>query len=495
MKKKFSKILGIALSIALVTSLLVAAVPAIALSTPTVDVAPSTISNAATYTVEFEVSQQLTGNGTLQDTITFTFPAGTVIAAPTATIVSGPGWVDTGTGPVWYPVPDDLNTGSNWAFDPVLRTITYTMPNGGVYVGSSADVRVEITVGITNPGTPGDYTLTVKTSQETTAKTSETYAITIPVIHPLSGIVSAYNDAGILMAQSHDIQECITAASVDGRVEIGPGTYSAPVYANIEGQTIIGIGDPGTVIIQDAATGPNNALRIEADDVTLDSLTLTPGYSQSNTLISVHGDDATITNCDLTTGGDTSSAIYVGTGNPGTVISNTTIDTTSAGAQNGIKSRDDIVVTDCMFTVGAGDTAIDTRNDATITGATITGSSGTGIYSTGDDVTIDGSTFTSLDCALYVDGGETWLKNSVVDGCGSVGDAAIVNNDEALLMVNNTIQNSFATNNALDLEGFSSVHFNSILNNPMNVSAGAGNNFLANNWWGSADGPAPGTVI
>jgi hypothetical protein len=498
MKKKFSKILGIGLSIALVTSLLVAAVPATALSTATVSVAPTTISKDATYIVEFEVAKQLTGNGTLQDSFTITFPAGTTVAAPTGSIVIGPGWVDNGSGLAWDAVPDDIS-GGTWTVDsaPVPTWIKYQLPATGRYVGASADVRVEISAGIMNPGTPGDYTLTVATSQETTPKTSSTYTITTPMIDPLSGIVTAYNAAGILMAQSHDIDDCVNEAGVGGRVEIGPGTYTVPWDADIVGQTIIGTGDPGTVIIKAGAV-----VDVTQDDVTIDGLTFHPGAA-GVAIVNVTGDDVVITNCDFSAGTTYSPALTDGllliNGDDATV-SNCSFDTTKAGPQTGIEvDTSKAKITDCTFKANSTDEAIDANADADISGVTVTGSSGIGVYVDGSTTKIVDSSFMTLTNAIY-NVGQATVKNSVIDGCGSAvagtGTSAAIYSDGELYMVNNTIQNSAAANYAIYLDSdHASIHFNSILNNAKNIYAEDGMQFCENNWWGTADGPAPGSVI
>jgi hypothetical protein len=495
MKRKLSKILGIGLSIALMTSLLIAAVPASALSSPQVTVTPPTISQPATYLVEFEVAKQLTGNGTLQDTFTITFPAGTVVGAPTATIVIGPGWVDSGAGPVWDSTPDNID-GGTWTVDPapVPTWLEYELPAGGVYAGSSAEIRVEITAGIENPDTPGDYTLTVKTSQETTAVTSQTYAIGEPTIDPLSGIVMGYNSAGILMAQSHEIQDCIDAAGVDGRVEIGPGTYTLPWDVDDpthEGQTIVGTGDPGTVIIKSMTT-----IDVTQDDVTIDGLTIHPGGGDP--LVMVTGEDVTVTNCDFSAGTAFSPAVsdVLWTAGVDTTISNCTFDTTRPGPQTGIEiDVAKATVTDCTLNVGDGDQGIDANDNAAISGVTITGSSGEGVDVDGSTTTIDDSSFMSLTTAILNSGTAT-VSNSVIDGCGSATPAggAAVESASILRMYNCTIQNTSAVNYAFNLGAGTDaeVHFNNILNNPMNVQAVDTANF-SHNWWGSVDGPAFGT--
>jgi hypothetical protein len=347
MKKKFSKLMGIGLSIALVTSLLVAAVPATALSTPQVTFAygQSEIGLAnADYTITFSINQALTENMS----ITLTFPEGTTIGTPTASIAAGPGWMP---GPVWTDANMTNPTG-NWTSSATFRTITKTLV-AGEYIGQSGEVILTITGGITNPTTPGDYTLTVGTKKADgittleTAVTSAAYAITTPYISPLSGIVMAYNSAGILMSQSHSINTGIVAAGPGGTIEVGPGTYDETVNANVAGQTIIGTGEAGTVIIQDVdgdggAVSGAGTLAINAGvaipgsttGVTVDGIVFTPNAiaPQAN-LVSVGalGQYAKITNCTINSG-SASAATITGNASNTCTISNTTIDTTRTGA-------------------------------------------------------------------------------------------------------------------------------------------------------------------
>jgi ABC-type antimicrobial peptide transport system permease subunit len=171
MKRKLSKILGIGLSIALMTSLLVTAVPASALSTPMVTFGTAFVDDViskvdAVHVVTFTVNKQLSGNATKRDSIVITFPTGYAIGgAVTGIISAGPGWVTDGVGvdPEWDPNPPVL--GTNFTSNPTFRTITYKLDDTNDYIGEGAQVRVQINTGITNPGPPGDYTVTVATKK------------------------------------------------------------------------------------------------------------------------------------------------------------------------------------------------------------------------------------------------------------------------------------------------------------------------------------------
>jgi hypothetical protein len=487
MKRKLSKILGIGISIALVTSLLVAAVPAVALTQPTVTVSPSTISEEdADYVIIFDINKMLTENGT----ITITFPAGTdVTGVGGAIIAATDGWDTSNASDPKYLAANLSDV--DWDYSNTYGTVTAEL---GVddFIGEGAQVRIALPNGIQNPGTPGMYTLTVKTSAETTAVTSAEYEITTPIIDPLSGIVQAFNSEGILMMQSHSIQACINAAGEDGTVEVGPGTYTEPEYsdqidADVDGQTIIGIGEAGTVIVK-----PPLGLLVTGDDVTLDGITFSPGGADQ--LVDVSGDRAIVTNCEFSAGTTYSPAVIelLWTTGANTTISNSSFDTTKTGEQTGIEiDAGKAEVTDCIFNVNSTDEAIDVMGDTDISGVTITGSSGTGVYvECGKVVTIDDSSFMSLTNAVVNDSGTVTMTNSVVDGC--TGDA--ISGSGTLRMYNCTIQNTDETEYAFNLGGGADaeVHFNNILNNTLNVKAVSTANF-SHNWWGSADGPAFGS--
>jgi hypothetical protein len=302
------------------------------------------------------------------------------------------------------------------------------------------------------------------------------------------------------MGQSHFINAMIEAAGEDGTVEIGPGTYAEEwVVANVSGQTIKGTGSPGTVIIQ--AFNLNSVIEVDADNITLDNLTLvTSMFVQSSELIDVGDGDVTITNCELTVGEDTDSAIAIDGPSAKTVISNCTFDLTAKGAQYGIDNYDgwtggEIEVTDSTFAVGKDDTAIYTAYKSKISGVTIDGSSGMGIVTNGGTVTIDGASLMNLNQALHLDAGTVTVKNSVIDGCGSATTDAIMIYDADVNMYNNTIQNSNEKQYAISIDALADVeiHFNNILNNVYNIEAGGTAN-CSHNWWGSADGPALGST-
>ena len=159
MKKKFSKFLGVGLALILVVSFsLVTAVPvSAAVGEPEVtfasdDQAAPALADAD-YTIKFVTGVALA----VAETITIEFPTGTGVAAITGTV-----------------------EGETISSHVVLgQRVRITVPaNADTIAGETVDVL--LTAGITNPP-DGDYTLTVYTSEEPTAVTSETYVISAAV--------------------------------------------------------------------------------------------------------------------------------------------------------------------------------------------------------------------------------------------------------------------------------------------------------------------------
>ena len=206
--------------VVMLTSLLVMALPASALTQPMVTIATGeNVINQEDpdYIIVFSLGIELEAG----DTITITFPEDTVVATPTASIAASQGWV----GGTWT---DAVVTNVSWAGNAILRTITATLGTGD-QIGESASVRIEITDGLTNPSSPGDYTLTVKTSDEPTAVTSNTYFIAV-------GWVST-NDATDISNNSATLHG--TLDSLGGytiiRVSFVWGTTSGGPYPNETG--------------------------------------------------------------------------------------------------------------------------------------------------------------------------------------------------------------------------------------------------------------------
>ena len=194
MKKKLSRILGVGLTLALLTSLLLTAAPAIAdISQPTVDVDGDEISaDDAEYTLSFRINTELVEAD--DPVITVKFPDDTdvsdvtnsdVTIEATSGIGSGSGTVLTLTA---TSDPDD-DTILEIELDDLGLAI-------GAKIGAMAYIQVTID-DVINPSGPDTYTLEVMTSEEDSYVESEEYDIGAPTV---GGFVYVYNPSDILLA-------------------------------------------------------------------------------------------------------------------------------------------------------------------------------------------------------------------------------------------------------------------------------------------------------
>jgi len=366
MKKKISRILGVGVTLAVVTSLLVGALPAAALSGVTATLATGTnvISGTGDYTVTFTVAQELVAG----DTITITFPSDTAVAASAvvaagASISVSPGWIGNATPPPTWGGSAGAGT---FTSSGTARTVTYTLvaPDN---IGITANVIINLAAGITNPSTPGDYTLTVRTSKETTAVTSSAYTITAPSLY-YPGTVELWNPGGYLMNVGNNIGTAIGMAALTGNftIKVGTGYYDEIVVVDrpvtivaMEGATPIIADLPATVApvggtLTVTAGGNKTATN---GGVTLDGLTIM-GNAAGPGVLTIQAEGVTVQNCTFTKYGtslttpvqtmidfQTAAATYPST------ISGCTFDTT-LGTQSDIgilASGDDLTISGCTF--------------------------------------------------------------------------------------------------------------------------------------------------
>ena len=169
------KIVSMLVAVALVLSLSVVATPALAdVTSASVLVDPATVSTKASYNITFNITKTLAIGGT----VSIEFPSGT--AVPT-TYQAGDVTVH-GTAIS----PGDIGVSG--------RVVTITLPIG---IGAPATVTVmfNLSADITNPTTAGEYTLKVKTSQEPTWVTSQSYSIPLP---DKSTYEFTYSDPGLI---------------------------------------------------------------------------------------------------------------------------------------------------------------------------------------------------------------------------------------------------------------------------------------------------------
>jgi hypothetical protein len=154
------KILSMLVALALVLSLSIVATPVLAdVTSATVEVDPTTVNTKASYNITFNITKTLAIGGT----VSIEFPSTTGV-------------------PPTYQAGDITVNGT--AISPgdisvSVRTVTITLPIG---IGAPGPVTVifKLSADITNPTTAGQYTLKVRTSQELTWVTSQSYSIPLP---------------------------------------------------------------------------------------------------------------------------------------------------------------------------------------------------------------------------------------------------------------------------------------------------------------------------
>jgi hypothetical protein len=160
------KILSMLVALALVLSLSIVATPALAdVTSAKVDVYPTTVNTKASYNITFNITKTLA----IGDTISIGFPSDTTV--PTTGYETGDVIVQSTVQNATIS-PGDISV--------AVRTVTIKLPIG---IGAPGPVTVvfNVTADIKNPITPKtNYTLSVKTSQETTPVTSQSYGIPLP---------------------------------------------------------------------------------------------------------------------------------------------------------------------------------------------------------------------------------------------------------------------------------------------------------------------------
>ncbi len=481
---KFSRILGSGLSVAMLASTLVTAAPAFAdVSSALVAVSPTTISGAGNYTITFNVNNSLGTNAT----ITIVFPSDTTtsnssLGAGNVTLLSTAGFG-----------VQNLETNVAATVKSDLRTVTINT-SGTAGIGEAATVRIHFYNGsIKNPSAPGNYTLTVATSNDTAAIASQSYTITSPVIGPLPGVVTGKNAAGQVLYQSitGDINAAMAVPGVV-TVELGAGTYNTTATTAVDNQTINGVGPAGTVIfnpgsgvafnvlnanivisnvtVNACATGDQDGITISGNNTTLKNITFVNGVNQL-TVNAAGASKTTVQNCNFSVTGNVSTGL------------NALAKTTS---------------TNNTFSVDKGGIAIAVGNGGTITGNTITGAAGTGtgIQNNGGTTTVSGTTISSCGVdAIDVNGGTVNANGNTFTGNGGAGaaDGVLTASGGNLILINNTISNSAAANYALTASGTGNItaRFNSITGNTLTANeSGTGLVDAGRNWWGAAAGPS-----
>ncbi|MCK4723764.1 MAG: right-handed parallel beta-helix repeat-containing protein, partial [Dehalococcoidia bacterium] len=477
----------VGLTLALLTSLLLTAAPVSALSSATVTIpdAHDEISFLnAEYSIFFTIHEELDQN----DFITVTFPDDTVLSAgvPTATIAASSGWVGTS-------YQTAIITPS-WAHVVADRTLTVTLTGGTDRIGASAEVMINVTVGITNPTTPGeDYTLTVETADSVgaieAAVESAPYTIEPPLIVAPPTTVRVFNPAGIEFQPQTGPDAIISAiglvTSAGWTLTIGAGTYehtAPPLDINEVDLTINASAGADILIVGD--------VDITASGLTLDGVTI-----EGTLDITATGDEAVIQNVAFEGAQD---MITVATGADTPDIDNCTF-AVEAGF-TGITLLDEADITNNTFTLEANALAINVGGAVTgtnITDNTFTGGSGDGIV-LGFDATVSGNTFDGLAGVIGITTANVTFSGNTITGSeeSAIVVVSLAGGEEVYI-----VSNTFTGNNdAAILEVTGDAEFVFMLFNTITDNAGdadgllidnndAAELFVVNNWWGDVAGP------
>jgi hypothetical protein len=452
------------------------------------------------------------------DTITVTFPAGFTVpnTGVAGTLAATAGWVTfpgalvaTNVAAGLPPVPG--TAAAVVSSSSATSVVTFTLPAGD-YIGSGAQILINITAGVVNPGTAGSYAVTVATSQETTAVTSSTFAIVNPIIPVIAGVATVYNSAGIQMTQSNDLAFALnyvqTNAITGAVIKLTAGTYNTALVGTSVACTIQGTdASAANVILKSSGAWAMTGKTVVIDSVTID------GTNGQLTVSTPAGGAGTVSNSNIignmlimnntTTGTSTlnKDTFTVKTGKTGANLSN--------AAVNGA------VVTACTFNVTGTGIGLVTADDVTLSGSTFTGAAvtdnsttatGVGISLTagatpGSVTSITGSTFTGLSPALVVaDGTKATFSGNTVTACGvtSTYDAISVTGTTGLLYImNNKITNSLQyivnialggnDNNVFIMENNFSGNVKNVNNSDTTITKV---NATHNYWGGTANNPA-----
>ncbi len=507
MKKKFSRIMGVGLTLAMLLSLAVGAVPATAdVYNLNVVLSNYTISAPTIYTLLFDINLAIPANGT----ITVTFPTGSNASALAAAndvqlgSTSGIGVPAFPQGNVVYAAP---------GVPPAAQALVVTVPQNptagapagsGIGAGAKVQLIIGTTNGVLNPGAITDYTLTAFTSAELTPVASNTYTTITPVVPPLPGKVEYWNEAVVLINNATGagaIQAMLNLALVAGStVKIFPGTYTENPNSVAAGVTIIGVdaaGGAGT-----AATVVINGSWNLTHAVTLDTLSL------SGTVTAAA--NATVQNCLLTNAAGIALTVTGGTAalTPAISSGNTITAGAALAGQTGINVAAGQFATssgDIITLADAGSTGIVDAGTLTVTGATITGASGIGINTTGTLTTVTGSSLSGLTRAIIIGTGATAIiTGNTITACG---DATTVGSElptidiialpTSVRIAGNTIADSphALLRIAVAPAGAAAVtfmNFNTITGAVVGITNldTTGTVDCTNNYWGAATGPA-----
>jgi hypothetical protein len=491
MKRKFSKILGVGLSLSLLFGLLLAGAPALAdVSQPTVTLEEEEISVAEDYAITFVPTEQLV-HADGQFTITVRFPDDTdvpdgALNVDSFEVAASPGWVDG----VWDTTPVVAGLNADAVGDEDDLTVIFTSA-GTDEIGEGATVRIDFiaagTTPITNPTDPGTYTLEVQTSEEDDYVESEEYEIEAPTV---GGFVYVYNDADVLLA-TYGGEDALIDAETDGHfnrddatIEIGTGTYVLTQDLNIVGEGLTMVSDEGnedTIIDADGfgivIGGGDTGHEFVLDGFTIDD---------ADTAVTIDAEEVVVKNCVIT---DADVGISV-------------LDE----AVTDVDIKDNLIE-DCVdgitFVDGGGDLDDCDVSGNTITGADCDGTGGIVFLGGNDDIDIKDNTITGIetDGIVFADG--TLACNNIdiigntIDGNDGNGIAFLETADtveptDIIIRENVIINNEAAGILVDDVDAWSDtmdslIMFNDIYDNDDSIDTAADIDNACFNWWGEDD--------
>ncbi len=442
MKRRFSKILGVGLTLALLTSLLLTAAPVAAISTPAVTFTPTADAEISTTDAGYVISFRIDDELVTTDKIVVTFPTGTGVASPTATITA---WSTLADGSVLLERTLDTT-------ETIVDTLTVELTWATHTITTLGTVQVEFTAGITNPDDAGVYNLTVETRKTDdtvieAAVTSADYTIIEPTLPVLPGIVQQFNAVGTPMDQAtgdNAIFDMLATAGDNYTIVVGPGTYimggAKQLVISQEGLTLKSSAGAEDTVIDAATSSVFIAIKITGDDVIVDGFTIesdakvisiwgSDGAVVRNNIITVEGTEevgiaAEASATDITISGNTvdNATIYLSSGLGSTVSGNTgnTINISTGFSDNVITGNilTDIVSRGIVFNGEAG-----THLDNLIEGNILSSNTRYGIHveniSSNDptitNLTITGNTITdNEEVGILIDSGVVWGDGNTI---------------------------------------------------------------------------------
>jgi len=500
MKKKFSKILGVGLTLALITSLLLTASPVLAaeVSELDADTSPDEISLEGDYTISFRLNKAL-----LQpDTITVRFPDDTDVSTADVANTTVSATSGIGSAAIDGMKPDGIGATGDVTAEKDDRTVTITLPDiddaGSGYValdGIGAMAYVQLVIpDVTNPTETGTYTLEVKTTEESDYAESDGYDIDAPTV---GGFVYVYNPSNILMA-TFGGSNALNAAEdgttnyytkEDFTIKVGPGTYKLSSDISILGKNLTlesADGAADTIIDGDELYGIEI---ITNKGITIDGFTI----DDAAKAIIIKAEDATVTNCIITD--DTLAGIEIQMGGIDATVSDNVIEDCKIGINFALATVDptvtdlgDVDITGNEITESVqGAIVFEGGNqDVDITGNTITGNDDSGIYFAINatnayicsDITISGNTITLNEgCGIKIAEDESGTASAPTKLAITENDI-LDNEDEGVLAVSWNGASAY-------------VMFNNIVGNEdsvQNDDADTADTINARfNWWGTTD--------